>query len=88
MRKYLVIHGQVDNHICLCTRSLQNLLIYEKNFNFFFINMTVFFVYAGAPVVLGGFGSNGVLNTLEILNGTSWEIQLHARLLQIWSCHG
>ncbi len=38
--------------------------------------VTVFFVSAGAPVVLGGFGSNGVLNTLEILNGTSWEIQL------------
>ncbi len=42
MRKYLVIYGEAVCHICLCSRSLLNFLIYQEN-SLFFFNSVAFF---------------------------------------------
>jgi hypothetical protein len=35
MRKYSIIFEEAVSHLCLCTRSLLNFLLYEENFVFF-----------------------------------------------------
>ncbi len=51
MRKYLVIYEEAVSHMWLCYRSLQDILIYDDNFVFFFISVLACQLVCRRPVV-------------------------------------